>query len=57
MTDLENDHIYRVQWSKEKRLLINSQRAPATSASPNTHGHPKSWEESNLTGLKTFPNF
>ena len=57
MTDVGNERIRRVQRHKEKRTLVGSQSAPATCASPNTSGHPKGREESNLNGLQTFPYF
>lgn len=57
VTDLQDDNIYKVHWSKEKRLLIDNQRGQATSALPSTPRHPKGSEESNLNRMKAFPNF
>lgn len=49
MTDLESGNIYRVHWSKEKRVLIESQSGRFYFTIPR---HPKGWKESNLNRLK-----
>lgn len=41
VTDLQDDNIYKVLWSKEKRLLIDNQREQVTSAFPSTPRHPQ----------------